>query len=640
MTKAKPSTDKKKSGKEKEPTGSGPKPLGSYTIPKVVQKDSSKTKTKSLDPPASDSLNQADIPLPPPPEGGKREQEVQDLGQGSRRGRSRSRSESPIPRRGHDEDGRFPRHPTTVASQRDNSPVMTIPSHREKSRHDPDDHQSVQRSPRRSRGRSRERKKRHRRRRSPSSSPSSSSSSSSSSGSYRRRRKKTKRSRSKGDTEVISLLKALVAKTGQGPTSTITSSSEYPTGVTRVDTVPEQAPLQEVLDLHPVGSDLSEGPVEDPIPASQPAGEVRLDFRESFSNVDMLSMGGDNVDDPTWDEKAQNEFKAVLQGIHTNLPTLKVRYDESPQVKTCSEMDSDLLNLKHPIPTFPETDLIPSAFRRIETVILNQDDPEKSKVATPYDLPVGAKSSNNFWSKKIGRYRKKNYSHPKDKLVPEVPVPGLAMEKYTSVSASSVTIPVQALVDIEQQNRRALLALAAVDSLTGAVRRINDKDVITDQEAETRDSMCKSLVRATAHASTFLANGIAQSMLARRKAFLSKCPPLQVPEAAKEWLMVQPFLPEKGGSSVLFGDTMVALEKFAKERKKFLSPTRPLNQGQGKGKRKVVLRAQSQGTTTAAPTPSSTAAPLPSIKRKRNKPVVRRNVPSNTQTAPNKGQRS
>ena len=46
------------------------------------------------------------------------------------------------------------------------------------------------------------------------------------------------------------------------------------------------------------------------------------------------------------------------------------------------------------------------------------------------------------------------------------------MDKYTAVSQSSVTILVQVLVEIEQQNRRALLALAAVDSLTGAVRRI------------------------------------------------------------------------------------------------------------------------------------------------------------------------
>ena len=53
-----------------------------------------------------------------------------------------------------------------------------------------------------------------------------------------------------------------------------------------------------------------------------------------------------------------------------------------------------------------------------------------------------------------------------------MPVPVSMMDKYTSNNRSSVAIPVQVLVDIEQQNRRALLALAAVDSLMGAVRRI------------------------------------------------------------------------------------------------------------------------------------------------------------------------
>ena len=146
-----------------------------------------------------------------------------------------------------------------------------------------------------------------------------------------------------------------------------------------------------------------------------------------------------------------------------------MRYDETPQVRTCSEMSSDQLNLKHPIPTFPQTHLIPSAFERIETVLLNR---QPGKLATPYDVPAGAKSTNNFWSKKIGKYRKRNYSHHTDRLVPEVPVPGPMMDKYTGVVQGSVTIPVQVLVDLEQQNRRALLALTAVDSLTGIVRRI------------------------------------------------------------------------------------------------------------------------------------------------------------------------
>ena len=72
-----------------------------------------------------------------------------------------------------------------------------------------------------------------------------------------------------------------------------------------------------------------------------------------------------------WDEKAQSEFKSVLQGLHETLPDLKMRFDSTLQIKTCAELEMDNLNIQHPITTFPETTLIPSSFRRIESVLLN-----------------------------------------------------------------------------------------------------------------------------------------------------------------------------------------------------------------------------------------------------------------------------
>ena len=51
MTKTKSASDKKKGGKDKDPPSADPKSLGSHTIPKVGQKDSTKaTKPKSPDP--------------------------------------------------------------------------------------------------------------------------------------------------------------------------------------------------------------------------------------------------------------------------------------------------------------------------------------------------------------------------------------------------------------------------------------------------------------------------------------------------------------------------------------------------------------------------------------------------------------
>ena len=88
MTKTKSASDKKKGGKDKDPPSADPKSLGSYTIPKVGQKDSTKaTRPKSPDPAVVDPVDTASIPPPPPPEGGR-----------SVRSPRRSRSRSPVRR--------------------------------------------------------------------------------------------------------------------------------------------------------------------------------------------------------------------------------------------------------------------------------------------------------------------------------------------------------------------------------------------------------------------------------------------------------------------------------------------------------------------------------------------------------------
>ncbi len=133
-----------------------------------------------------------------------------------------------------------------------------------------------------------------------------------------------------------------------------------------------------------------------------------------------------------------------------------MKYDVNPEVNTCAELESDNLNLQHPIPAFPETVLIPSSFRRTESVLLNTD--KEHKFANPYDIPAGARSNNDFWNKRMGRYGKKNYSHYNDKFLPGPPQSGPVLHKYSGVDSKSSNITVQSLIDIEQQSRRALLS--------------------------------------------------------------------------------------------------------------------------------------------------------------------------------------
>ncbi len=145
-----------------------------------------------------------------------------------------------------------------------------------------------------------------------------------------------------------------------------------------------------------------------------------------------------------------------------------------------------------------------------------------TKMLDPYDIPPGGKNSNNFWTKHISVVTNERITHYKDMLIPEVPLPGPIMDKYSRVDSKVANIPIQTMIDIEQQSRRALLAVSAVDTLTGGVRHLNNKESLSETYIETREAMCRSLVRAMAHAGTFLSNSIAMSMLARRKAYLTK----------------------------------------------------------------------------------------------------------------------
>ena len=288
---------------------------------------------------------------------------------------------------------------------------------------------------------------------------------------------------------------------------------------------------------------------------------------------DGKSQVGDDLDDPAWDTRAQSEFKSVLSGIHSTLPALKIRYDETPKVLTCAELDSDNMNIQKPIPAFPESVMIPSTFKRIQSVLWDSN--QNLELKSPNDVPPKAKSTNNFGTKKIKQYRKKNYSASTDIFLPEPPVSGSVMDKYTGIDAKNATVPVSTLVDIEAQCRKALLAVSATDILTGCIRRLNEEEAPSPEQLEARDIMCKSLVRASSHAGTFLANATAMSMLARRKAYLDKCPENLVPSQAREWLMLQPLLPSEGGPSTLFGNVVSELEEFTNKRKKLTTVAVP-----------------------------------------------------------------
>jgi hypothetical protein len=114
-----------------------------------------------------------------------------------------------------------------------------------------------------------------------------------------------------------------------------------------------------------------------------------------------------------------------------------------------------------------------------------------------------------------------------------------------------------------------LAALNAADILIGSIRKMNDMEPLSEENKLVRDAICKSLVTSISHADDFQSAAIATSVVGRRKAYVEKAGPIAgIPQAAKDWIVCQPLLPERGEDSSLFGLILPALNKFVAEYKK------------------------------------------------------------------------
>ena len=98
---------------------------------------------------------------------------------------------------------------------------------------------------------------------------------------------------------------------------------------------------------------------------------------------------------------------------------------------------------------------------------------------------------------------------------------------------------------------------------------MNDMEPLSEENKVVRDAMCKSLVTSISHAGAFQSAAIATSVVGRRKAYAEKaCPMAGIPQAAKDWMVCQPLLPERGEDSSLFGPILPSLNKVVAEYKK------------------------------------------------------------------------
>ena len=133
------------------------------------------------------------------------------------------------------------------------------------------------------------------------------------------------------------------------------------------------------------------------------------------------------------------------------------------------------------------------------------------------------------------------------------------------------------------------------------------KEEPSTEDYEARDRLCASMVTALSHSATFMANAIATSVMARRKAYVNKCPKSLVPEGSHEWLMLQPILPQTVQENHLFGNILPQLEKYALERKKLTNYNTPNIRNMSMRGRTVSNRGQGRGRIPIPrPSPSYT----------------------------------
>jgi len=320
---------------------------------------------------------------------------------------------------------------------------------------------------------------------------------------------------------------------------------------------------------------------------------------ESFDSRSIIS--NQDPGQPSEELKLSSEFGLLIDNLHFVLgDDLPSRKFSSSSVRALSQLE-DVVEEKNPV-SFPHSAIIPSTFDCLHQQMWGD---AGLKVDDPNSLPSSLVAGKRLGKRKIPKYRERFYSLKSDPLQPTAAEVGVSMESYSTVKESSIKIKAEEVRGIERQARKSLLAVNAMDVLLGAIRKVDSRQDPSEVELEAKRRFFASLVLAVKHAAEFSATAVALAMNARRKAFLEATPESLLPQAAKNWLLNQPFLPPSGDKHSLFGDVVPQLNKFTAKHNKLHGITKkPSDSQRQKSSRPPVLansyHAQSRPSTPYA----------------------------------------
>lgn len=315
------------------------------------------------------------------------------------------------------------------------------------------------------------------------------------------------------------------------------------------------------------GSDQEDGiSIHAPSKFTENSGDSKLSGKSAVSRVNEDFP----VEDDVFTKQSERAFKKTLLLLSEVLgDKLPSRPLPNAGLRGMSDR-GDSLGQDVDKKCFPHSSLIRSSFEHIKETMTGSVDADLSDPTNlPDKLDSRILSESTANKMKVPSYHDKYYSLHSDvfsSLPPEVDhsLENHVFGKKSGSWKSQKCISAKDVASIERSGRRSLCVISSMDVLVDAIQSILEKDKVESPELSL---LFSSLSRSIAHAAAHSAQGVAQSMVARRKCFISAAGK-EVPEPIHEWLLCQPLLSNTDKPSSLFGNVTGKIRDFKQKQDK------------------------------------------------------------------------
>lgn len=296
------------------------------------------------------------------------------------------------------------------------------------------------------------------------------------------------------------------------------------------------------------------------IPASQVSGTSQRSRIQDDFEMDASKQS----------EKIFTKTLALLQDVLGD--RLPVRPTISSNLVSMSDRGDSLCQNSEK-KCFPHSGLIKSSFLHVMEGMTGAPDTDMSDPSKlPDQLDSRVMTDKGVRRLKVPSYHDNFYSTKNDVFSTAPPEVDTALDthvfgKKATSWKTSHTITPKDLMSLEKSQRRTMCCISSMDVLVDALQTLIERENLPDETAEHIQDLFQSLSRSIAHASAHSAQGIAQSMIARRRAYLEAAGN-KIPKPIHEWLLCQPLVADGDKPSSLFGNVTGQVRDFKQQEDK------------------------------------------------------------------------